>query len=232
MKLIAIGLSIFTQCFGMQPNLIRGKITPNHEYPANIWVGNCSATVVGPKTVLLAAHCVRNGGQIKFQIKNSPYSATCKQHPSYRSNTTYDWALCNSAKTITEIPYENINTDPTLIRVGDTITLTGYGCKQPGGMDGIDGKLRTGKATVSKTPSKNNADIITNKGSALCFGDSGSSAYYHTGSIRKIISVNSRGDISRISYLSSLTHDVAINFLNEQSKISPICGINAKNGCR
>ena len=57
-------------------------------------------------------------------------------------------------------------------------------------------------AKVTRTPRKGNWDIITKGDVALCFGDSGGPAFRFEDDRRYMISVNSRGNIRDISYLS------------------------------
>lgn len=219
--------------------LIGGESADPKDYPASVYaaMGNsrCTATVVGPQVLLIAAHCVGNGATAAFSVAGKSYSSTCTHHSDYRVDPTADYALCKITSKVTDVPYEVINTDASLIKVGAEITLTGYGCTQPGGGGGNDGTYRTGKAKAISVH-EGNQDIVTKGGAALCFGDSGGPAFYPTGNKTRVqISVNSRGDIRTTSYLSSLTGGKFKPFLADfiAKNTVKICGVDGFNeGCR
>src|SRR5690242_3102756 len=50
------------------------------DFPATFytWTGGfCSSSLVGPKVLLTAAHCVPDNGRVKVEIPNNPVRATC-----------------------------------------------------------------------------------------------------------------------------------------------------------
>jgi len=219
-------------------SLIGGKVADPADFPASIYIsaGNsrCSATVVGPRVVITAAHCVSNGGSIKFSVGPNRYSGTCRHHPSYRRNATADWALCQTNLEVIGIQYEVVNSNPDLLVDNSPILLTGYGCTSPGGRGGNDGRYRTGESTMIRIPAENgsNHDIVTRgQGSALCFGDSGGPAFVWLDSARTqrvLVSINSRGDIRTTSYLSSVSQPTALSWFKEwmEANQEKICGIS------
>ena len=227
-------------------DLIGGVVVSPEQFPATLYTRNfrnngtiskCTGTVVGEKTLLIAAHCVEQKGKIEIAVKGKKYNGICDRNPTYNTSHTADYALCLMEKKIEGIAYENLNDDPSYVKIGDKVLLTGYGCIKPGGTGGNDGKLRIGEATIQRVPVKGRTsnDYVTVGAVALCFGDSGGPAYKVEGMKRKIISVNSRGDIATTSYLSSVTTKEAMDFFkawmieNDQM----ICGIHsAAIGCR
>lgn len=228
---------------GGAPTLILGTPADPKEWPASVYasmpLGNgataqCSATVVGEQTLLIASHCVRNGAMAHFSIGPNQYSGVCAHGPGYPSNSTADWTLCYISKKVSGIEYESFLSDATLISVGKQVQLTGYGCTSPGGGGGNDGIFRIGEANVQQMPSGRDYDTVT-QGAALCFGDSGGAAYVWDGSDRYIFGVNSRGNIHDTSYLASTYVDVFTNFAKAWAtkKATAICGINSNAvGCR
>lgn len=200
-----IGLAPLPNRPEVVPVLIGGTPADPKDYPATVYSSQgssrCTATIVGKRVLLIAAHCVGNGKSAVFKAGGKDYSSTCNHHPEYRGNSTADWALCKVNQDIVNVQFESVNTDANAYKVGDKLLLTGFGCTQPGGGGGNDGIYRIGESEITKLPSGTNYDIVTSGGAALCFGDSGGPAFLVTGNSRKQVSVNSRGDIRRVSYL-------------------------------
>lgn len=219
----------------LQSLLINGRPVDGADWPASVYArsGNaaCSATLVGERVVLMAAHCMDDGGKISFTAQANNYSASCTHHPQYDSNQTADFALCLTDRPVTGVVFEDIGISEDL-SVGQTVTLSGYGCINPGGGGGNDGIFRIGDATIQGLPNAVSNDTITKGGAALCFGDSGGSAYVVKGdSSRVIIGINSRGNISTTSYLASVYNGSlfsawAKSWSKSNSNVK-ICGIHS-----
>ncbi len=223
------------------PRLINGKAADPKEWPSSVYASmngsRCTATIVGERTLLIAAHCVGNGQSAGFSIGSDKYTSKCAQSPLYNGNSTADWAICLIDRKVDGVPYENINSDANRVKVGSQLTLTGYGCINPGGTGGNDGTYRIGTSKVTRTPSGNSNDIVTESGAALCFGDSGGPAFFVDSqtNARWVVRVNSRGDISTTSYLSSTSTTNAQKFITDWAKSNSqeICGIHSTaKGCR
>lgn len=223
------------------PTLINGRPATAGEFPATVYASmsgaRCTGNVVGPRAMIIAAHCVGNGKTASFAIDGQNYDSTCTHSPDYAGNETSDWALCEVSKDVSGIEFESLNIDTNFPKVGDKITLTGFGCVNPGGGGGNDGILRVGESTVKRMPSgSRDNDIVTQGGAALCFGDSGGPAYSEINGKRYQVSVNSRGDIRTTSYLSALAVPQFTSFVTNWlsvHKAVKICGIGGyQTGCR
>lgn len=224
-----------------EPTLIGGRAADPKDWPASVYASMngaaCTATVVGEKVLFIASHCVNNGGSASFKINGKQYTSKCEHSPDYRRDSTADWALCVVSEKVEGIQYEVVNQDEQLVKVGDEVLLTGFGCIRQGGGGGNDGTYRVGEAKVQRVTQGDN-DIVTKGGAALCFGDSGGPAFKYLDEAktkRVQISINSRGDIRTMSYLSAVHTAPAKKFLKDWSQKNgvKICGVHEDAvGCR
>lgn len=138
----------------------------------------CTATLVGPRVLLTAAHCVDAGAgdevtKTSLLMKGYSIGATCKMHGNYAAATvpeestprdSADYALCLLDEDVQSYPefeklqFESIDRDaaPTLT---NPVLVTGYGCtsvKLNGAGKPIFGPtvrvVGGGDATISATP--------------------------------------------------------------------------------
>lgn len=211
-------------------DLIGGSIPNPQDWPAsfasNQSGSGCTATLLSKDVLQLAAHCVGNGRTASITIDGRAYTGTCNHHPNYKSDETADYALCKMSTPVDRTWYEKVLTDETKIKVGTKITLAGAGCTSRG--NGSFGTFRTGESNVVSLPVRDN-DTVTRGGAALCFGDSGGSAFYVEGKDRWVMGVNSRGNISDTSYLSSVFTSAAKSWYQSWASVNKvsICGINS-----
>jgi hypothetical protein len=219
----------------LSPALIGGSVADPADWPASPWIGNCSSTLIGNKVLKTAAHCVGNGGSKSFTINNTRYTATCTHNPSYRGNSTADWALCLVSQPVVGIKFESIATEEEAACArGVKYLWTGYGCQRRGGT--IDGKFRIGMVSTTQCPSGTNYDTVTRGSVALCSGDSGGGGYvvFQNGD-RKVVGTNSRSNTTDTSYVSS-TYTAKFRDWAKSwaaSKNVSICGIDADaENCR
>lgn len=206
-----------------QPALLGARVTNPLDFPATFYSaakeGRCTSTMVGPRVLLTAAHCVGNGATASLRNAGRTYNGSCTHSPDYATNETADWALCLMQQSV-PVKYERVSINAALVTQGTELLLTGFGCTNTDGSGGNDGTYRVGEAPVRRTPSNDSNDIVTIGGVALCFGDSGGPAFAFLDparSQRVQVSVNSRGNIQDTSYLSSLSTPSAIGFLRDWS---------------
>ncbi len=226
---------------GTGPKVIGGRPANSSDWRASFYSSvpeaRCTAQLVGPSALLLAAHCVGDGLEASIEVDGKVYTGVCTQADEYKKDASADYALCKMTVDIPGIPFENVNIVPTLIAKGRLLLLTGYGCTAPGGIS--DGVFRVADAAVALLPGEREPNtIITQDKTAICPGDSGGGAFIVLSAKKRVaVSVNSRVSFTTgESYLSSLSTSTAISFLTRwsaQNGGAKICGFNQSGSpCR
>lgn len=211
-----------------RPRLINGTEVDMNQYKEIVQIkvegASCTATVVGPKAIITAAHCARTGAEAVFNYSGKQYKAIMERSPVFPGQ-----ANDISIGVVNEIlpnakPHTIWSQTPTQ---GLSIVLFGFGCSQPGGGDLADGKLRKGNNKV-----KDIADFYFSSneagGAALCFGDSGGPTFIEEGGKLKVVGVNSKGNLHDLNQSSRVDIPLSKQFLNQvaTSKGIEICGVN------
>jgi hypothetical protein len=214
----------------------------------------CTAALVGPATVLIAAHCVDGSPRIRLKTSSGVVEGICKIAPGWSSeaDTGSDLALCLLRQHVSGVVFERVSF--TLPSVGQLVAITGFGCTEEGGQR--DGVLRMGTAPAQNRPAGFAESIgtlytiaaIGDGDAVLCPGDSGGPLFVigaTTNGPREVIAVNSATTFDRgVSLFAALgaVHNQSFIRSWASGELTPdasgqpipqdVCGINRDRDCK
>lgn len=157
-------------------------------------VGSCTGTVIAPRAILTAAHCLQPPATSVLVFLGSGPQQTASSfaaHPSWReaNPSSFDVGVILMPADIGRTP------KPILLsrdaRVGETAVISGWG-KDSGA--GVSATLRAGVATITAVTASTVQTTSTTTASSVCQGDSGGPLLVQDGdtwAIAAVISANS-----------------------------------------
>jgi MYXO-CTERM domain-containing protein len=155
-------------------------------WPTTVFVNDCTGTLVHPRVVVLAAHCVVFGGQaqeVAFGENHNQPARTvavdsCTAHPDWQDvppgDNASDIAICQLSAPVEDVPIVPIlmGCETDALAAGTSVTLVGFG-------DADDAFGYGPKRSVVTQIQQVGTDAvwIGGDGASSCYGDSGGPAY-------------------------------------------------------
>lgn len=176
--------------------------------------GGCTGTVIAPRVVLTAAHCLENALDVRVRFAASPVVgrvANWRSHPEYlalfkQRKSAQDVALIRLKTSVPKaVRIARLAAVSTTLAPGTAVTSYGYG---------LDTAITDRNSVAARARSKPSRPILK-KGSfqvvelggsvfktqaqerALCHGDSGGPAFLEAAALPVLVGVNSFGSNNR-----------------------------------
>jgi hypothetical protein len=180
---------------GVTP-IVGGEATPPCAWPTTVHfrqsggrggvTSQCTATLIHPRVVSLAARCVEGAGEreIAFGDTNDHLRAprrvsiqSCTQRPDWQ-NANEDFAICVLSQDVNDVPIIPVlfGCDESAVRPGTTVVLVGYGNVDPR-TPSLLGHKRAVETTIASFPADQRTVVVGDSTHTSCLGDSGGPAF-------------------------------------------------------
>ena len=177
--------------------IVNGSPDPGHpavgllKASSGYGTGICTATLIGTKTVLTAAHCVQGKSAATFTVGGKIYQAVkISVHPSYSYSVinAYDLAVVILGQPVSGVtPHALSKSTP---QVGETITIVGFGITKTGWSNSGTKRVTTNTISSVKSQYFRFSGASGGKGN-VCSGDSGGPSFRVEGGVEVLMGVHS-----------------------------------------
>ncbi|HWB80899.1 MAG TPA: S1 family peptidase [Nannocystaceae bacterium] len=155
-------------------------------WPSTVWVDHCTATLVDPRMVVLASHCIVLAGtpttasfgeSVEAPARQVPI-AGCVTYPNWQPSMpgdgNNDIAICQLAEPVDDVPIVPIlmGCEADALAAGATVTLVGFGVHDQLGTMGTKYAADVAVQTVGT-----DAIFVGDETASSCNGDSGGPAF-------------------------------------------------------
>jgi MYXO-CTERM domain-containing protein len=186
---------------GPKSEITNGQDAGSCQWPATAALVNyeprpyCSATLIHPRFVLTAAHCIEIGGmplviafgEDGFEPERQIEVVDCELHPEYKSGVDVDLALCELSEAVDDVAPIPVlmGCEQEVLTPDAQVTIVGFGNTQSQFVDGVyvDGqgigpKRYVAQAIHDVRTENEEIDLIgIDTMSGGCHGDSGGGAF-------------------------------------------------------
>lgn len=205
--------------------IINGQVTSDYIQAGVLLMGgqfSCTGTLIGPHTVLTAAHCVQmDVTQLTFgfgvadsQLDFEVPIVSGVAHPQYDAQQLMnDVAVVQLAS---DVPYAPIplNTSMDDTWIGKPVTLVGFGVTDGPSQTGGGTKREVDVTIDSLEPTK--LQYTTTNGKSACNGDSGGPAFADVNGQLGVAGITSYGDQACQQFGVYTRVDAYLDFINDQ----------------
>jgi secreted trypsin-like serine protease len=158
-------------------------------------LGSCSGTIIAPRAVLTAAHCLDEAAAIVRIWLGSGSEIPAQSfefHPSYRPNsaTALDVGIVRMGEDLPRTPIPLLTSRDA--RVGETAVLAGWGRDE----SSVPSTLRAGSATISGVGAVFLETQHTTNASSICSGDSGGPLMLQEGGRWAVAGISSAASVA------------------------------------
>ena len=152
----------------------------------------CTGTVVGPRTVLTAAHCVPPGAAREVRVGAKLVVVTeAIRHPSFDDAThAFDLAILKLAEPADVAPIAMPTATLDASFVGAAARIVGFGVESAGAI--ADGNRRSGSMQIESIDAR--TFVATPNPGNTCGGDSGGPVFVTVGASEQLLGITVAGD--------------------------------------